>query len=370
MALYHVIGNAIVSQEEITYRAKELDKYKLGQVAGVAFSTGEVSREHEGPNLRDATGREIPFQPIGYGKPLTVQLRHIYRGEHPSGRKPERKRMLVTSAMKSVGQIDAQPRAINFLTGEIGTQTGFSYVAATEQGTPIVYYSSALTVQSSVVTIEVGFNDFDASVLNEVGGLLEEVGAIPAFIAHAAYLIGAGAVVKLAARVAERLFERGPVFRASELIDFVTPGTDRSQEGFKILVPEEFPGEVLRTHRVNSNGQLVDAQARPYAGPLPYVTLSLDGTEREEFENFEVTQASAALLADFFAVRDGQRTNMDVVLEGIKLYSDLKFRRKADRVKERMDRIGDPNDPEYGRLKEQYDALIENIKEEKLRPAA
>jgi len=369
MALYHAIGSALVSQDEINFKAAGIRRFAEDPKQPVEFSNGELSRASSGPKLRDAAGNEIPFQPIGLGKPLLVQLRHVYRGAQPLGRRPERKKMLVTSAMKSVAQFNAQPRAINFLTGEISQQTGFSYVAATDQGTPIIYYSPALTVGSSVLTIDVGFDDFSPAFLNEVGDFLQQTGAIPAFLAQAAYLVGAGLVVKLAAAVAERFLERGPVFTGSSAVDFVTPGSEMSQAGFKVLTPDDFPNDVLRRHDMGSSGQLLDDTGKPYSGEIPYVTFSLDGTQRDEFNSFEATQASAALLADYFAIRDGQRTNLDLVLQGLQLFNDLKFRRRADSVKQRMDRINDPNDPELKKLQAEYEALIKNIKEEKLRPS-
>lgn len=65
------------------------------------------------------------FEPVGIGKPLTIEIRHIYTGQYPKtrsfGRGGQRRNqgMLVTSAMKSIATFDAAPRAVNFLTKNV-----------------------------------------------------------------------------------------------------------------------------------------------------------------------------------------------------------------------------------------------------------
>tara|TARA_R110002049_G_scaffold306252_3_gene504389 strand:+ start:3597 stop:4025 length:429 start_codon:yes stop_codon:yes gene_type:complete len=134
MALYHAMGNALVTQDEIDSKYEPLVKFSRGKLDEVAFQSGRILRHEPRYTISSTNGEDVPFEDIGMGKPLLVQLRHVYRGEHPSGWKPHKQEMLVTSAMKSIAKFNAQPRAINFLTDEIGEQTGFSYVAAADQG--------------------------------------------------------------------------------------------------------------------------------------------------------------------------------------------------------------------------------------------
>lgn len=370
MALYHAIGSALATMDEVQYREKLLQKFHAGETDEVEFIYGKVSRNDQNQALvgDDEEDGTTPFTEIGIGKPLLAQIRHVYRGKYPKGRNSKNKEMLVTSAMKSVSQFNAQPRAINFLTGEIKSRKGFSYVSATDQGTPIIYYSPALTVGESVITIEVGFNNFDSRFLNEIGGFLQSAGSIPAFLAHSTHLVGAGFVAKLIGKIGERFREKGPDFDETEPVNFTTAGTHVSLAGFKVITPGDFPSSLLKDFKVNARGELHSESGEIYDGSIPYVTISLDGAEREDLNSFEQTQASAALLADYFAIREGNQLNLDVVLEGLQLYSDLKFRDKADSIKEKMEEIGEPEDPEYKKLKEKYDALIKNIQEEKLKP--
>jgi hypothetical protein len=77
------------------------------------------------------------------GKPLTVQLRHIYTGNKAEGFWGT-KDMLVASAMKSISTYDAAPRAINFLVPKTKNNRNFRAVDATDKGTPIICYSPSL----------------------------------------------------------------------------------------------------------------------------------------------------------------------------------------------------------------------------------
>ena len=274
--------------------------------------------------------------------------------------------MLVTSAVKPISQTQADARAINFLVKRLGTRKGYSQVAATDPGTPIVYYSPALTELAMSLTVDVGFNDVPGEDIRNFGTLLQKAGAIPAFIAHSAFLIGAGLVTKLVAKIAE-LAETQPVLSDTDMINFVTPGQQTSLAGFKILAPEDFPDDFLHDNQVNDLGQLTDATGHAYDGDLPYVTLSLDGTDRPDLKTFEATQASAAMLADYFAVSDGYPQELQLALDSLQLYSDLQFRYKADKLKDQMEKLGSGD--EFDELKVMYDAYIKNINEEVLRPS-
>ena len=205
MPLYHALGNALVTQDEINAKAEKLARFETdGQP--VRFTHGILSHDNPTPLPKTPSGdHTIPFDPIGIAKPLTIQLRHIYRGKHPQHGRD--RSMLVTTTVKPVAQFRPDARAINFLIERIGTQKGFSHVPATSQGTPIVYYSPALTEREMNMTVEVGFNRFRGNAFSRFGTLLQSAAAIPAFIAHSTYLIGAGLVTKLATKIIEALVE-------------------------------------------------------------------------------------------------------------------------------------------------------------------
>ena len=364
MPFYHAIGNALVSPEEIKEKAISLGRFENEKKKQVDFLHGVLSRDVPTPQPVARSGARIPFQPIGLGKPLTVQLRHVFRGKHPE--RGAQKPMLVTSAIKAINQNKANARAINFLIGTLGDKKGFSHVPATSQGTPIIYNSPALIDFSMSLTVEVGFNDFRGNEVKRLGDLLQSAGAMPVFVAHSAYLIGAGLITKLAAKVGERIFEKGPVLTETAGIDMITGGAEASRAGFKILASDDFPDDFLKEHQVNSAGQVVNAENKVYDGDLPYVTFSLDGTKRDDLKEFQATQASAEMLANYFAIRDGQQVSLGLAREALQLYNDLDFRRKADNLMKKMDELG--SGAEYDKLKVQYDACVKNIQEKALHP--
>lgn len=318
----------------------------------------------------EASDARIEFQPIGINKPLLVEIRRVYCGAYPKGRpsRAARQSMLVTSSMKSVAQYDAQPRAVNFLTGPIGGNRSFDEVAGPENGTTLVYYSPALTSANSVITLEVGFNRFDGSMLDSIGDFLKGAGSVPAFVSHGAVLIGAGMAVNLLSDLGERFLETPPVLSVTESIDFISAGGFVPEAGFRVLVNDSFPRELLETLTVRpETGELMDkTTGHIYEGEHPYVTISVDGSEVREYDDFEPTQASAALLSQYFAIRQEGEAKLDVVLDALKLYSDLRFRREADELTQEIARAGDPD--KRARLTQQRDAMLANIRSELLRP--
>ena len=116
-----------------------------------------------------------------------------------------------------------------------------------------------------------------------------------------------------------------------------------------------------------AGGQLVDGGGAGYSGDWPYVVISLDGSEVEEYKDFEPTQASAAVLQNFFNIRDEQDAPLDTILEGLKLYSDFKFRLEADKVQAQLKGL-DPDSEEAKKLGEKLEALKKNILQDKLKP--
>ena len=76
------------------------------------------------------------------------------------------------------------------------------------------------------------------------------------------------------------------------------------------------------------------------------------------------------MLAHHFAIRDGHLLGLDLALQAPRLFNDFHFRRKADNLKEEMDRPGSVK--EHDKLKVKYDAYAKNIQdnqEEALQPA-
>src|SRR5690242_3765153 len=179
MAIYYSFGDALVGQEELRTKAAsgKLAPFMKSLVRGdkgvsLEFTTGKATTESvlEGPI--------IGFEPIGIGKPLTIQIRHVYTGNKAHGFWGN-KDMLVASATKGTGSFAAAPRAVNFMVPQSVNNQNFRAVAATDKGTPLVYYSPALAASSSVVTIEVMFSSFPKEAFDAVSQALSAAAGIP-----------------------------------------------------------------------------------------------------------------------------------------------------------------------------------------------
>src|SRR5437763_7017666 len=129
MAIYYAYGDALVGNDELRVKASEgtLQKFHKdvlrGADAKLEFLSGTATSKNI-VRLMDDAGTPIGFEPIGMGKPLTVQLRHIYTGNKAEGFWGT-KDMLVASAMKTMSTYDAAPRAINFLVPKTKNNRNF-----------------------------------------------------------------------------------------------------------------------------------------------------------------------------------------------------------------------------------------------------
>ena len=106
MGVLYSIGNRLVSRQELEERAAFGDFRALAEGSGFSGNDGIAGLATQ--------GGELPFEPIGIGKPLTVELLACYTGDAPGrsffdfivGRtKPD---MLVVSGVKTPTTFDAR----------------------------------------------------------------------------------------------------------------------------------------------------------------------------------------------------------------------------------------------------------------------
>jgi len=74
--------------------------------------------------------------------------------------------MLVTTAMKGLSVYKGSPRAVNFVMKDIEPKSHIRNVDPTQVGTPLVFYSPALTSLNSVLKVEIAFADFPEEFLS------------------------------------------------------------------------------------------------------------------------------------------------------------------------------------------------------------
>lgn len=349
MTLYRPVGNQLLSQDQINTLERtapaELNAIRLAADSGQESLGGEPT----------------PFEPIGINKPLSIEIRHIYTGEHPRGA-IFRSDMLVTSAIRSIASFDAQPRAVNFLKGNVDKQFNLRNPAASDDGTPLVYYSHALVDENSVMDIEIVFQRFPEELFETLSGAFKVAAGVPVFVMKgiSGLLLAASTVTRIAGALGERLVDGRPVFKQTVELSFTRAGSPVPVEGFHILTNPEFDPQRARLEFDSENGRLLNADGTAYNGPHPYVVISLDGRQHEAYRDFAATAASAALLDSFFHIGEGQQSSLSLVQDAIKLYNDYQFKQKADALATQMERLA-PDSAEYQRLEARRDAYLSNL---------
>ena len=383
--IYFAHGDAIISSEEIDddpSLPRRLSEFYSSLAEGekpaaISFASGELNLTNAlttfDINPPDATPQPISFTKIGPGLPLTIMIREVYSGKFPKGGLfGGGKDMLLTSAVKSIAAFDAKPRAINFLKDKVQPKTRMARPPATKQGTPIVFYSPALLEKSLTMDITMVFDTFPQQVFDQVGDIFGAAAGIPVFQVHSVFLLAAKTLTKLIGQAGEAIFDGKPVFNSSDPINIALPGSPPMPPGFALLSTENIDAidpQFRQKNHVNELGQVVDQTGAEYKGDVPYVVVSLDGAVQEELSSFAPTAASAAMLSRFFGMKDGQQQPLDVVVDALKLYNDLTFRKQIDQIDKKLEGLP-ATDPQRAALAEKRKALIANILEEILKPKA
>jgi hypothetical protein len=376
MAIYYAYGNALVDKDEIHSKIAEgkIQSFERSIKAGtrdarLEFSNGAVDGFNLLRSTLDGLDNPIAFEEIAFGKPLTIQIRHVYTGDKAEGFWGS-KDMLVASAMRSIAVYDASPRAINFLVQKAKNNRNFRTIDATNNGSSLICYSPALAQSSSAVTVEVMFSSFPTEAFSAVSQAFSTASSIPVFLPASGYLVAAGVVTKLLGTVGKSLSDGTPALKRTEEVTFVNPGSEKAFAHFALLISDEVTESTLREYKVGKKGALVKVvdEESIYDGEHPYVVISMDGRANDDFKSFAPTAASAALLDKFYAVKDGNSQVLGALVDGLKLYNDMRFRDKAVSTSEKLKSIADKESKEYKDLLSLYNAYVANIGTKELLP--
>jgi hypothetical protein len=172
--------------------------------------------------------------------------------------------------------------------------------------------------------------------------------------------------VKLIAKLANALVDARPEFSVTERLGFQVPGSPIPDSGYKVLSTE-----LLNTNDFSfdlDRGLLHKDTGKPYDGDEPYIAFLLDGTQNDSFKNFTPTAASAAILSRFLSQKEGSQVAIETITESFKLYSDLRYRKEADRLQEEIAKLPAGSE-ERQKLEQRRDAAIANILEKLLKPS-
>ena len=278
--------------------------------------------------------------------------------------------MAVLTGVKSIAINEAKTRALNFLTQDVKHHTHLQRPSAFSQGTVIVFYSPALVDGSLTVDLEIVFDTFSQEVFTTISSILGAAAGVPIFLAQSVYLLAAGGVAKLAGAAGEKLFDGRPSFAVSEPINIHWPGSPEARAGALLLtsgdVDSEDPGFRHKYQIDPASCQVVDKDQVPYTGDIPYVVISLDGTEQPTLKDFAPAAASSAVLNRFLHIRDGQSSAGEPVIEALKLYNDVVYRREVDRLNKEIGAMPDSTDKD-GKVKLR-DSYLKNIVSDDMKP--
>ena len=378
MATSIVLRNGlIVSEEEFNEKVNlgALDRFyeesAANQDATLEFTTGAISAAELGA-VAKGDDDVNPFEPIGLGKPLSIEILSLYTGMLP-GRfglgKPD---LMVTSAVKSIETYAAQPMAVNQITrGPNSHQTVTP--AADEAGSPIAYYTKSFVDDSLLCTISILADTFDDKLLGHLSSLLKTaaglpvcITAIPGGASLAGAVLAGSALVNLAGNMGKSLFERSSHLRDTLKINLETPDHNRVKSETRIIANDihknlfttGYSTKLVDDGLGNQRIMLVNGMGQPYAGDAPYAIVSIDGRERRNLENFAPTLATAALLEQFMGADDPTGKVVGILEEAMGLYNDYSFHQRAGAIKKEISRLK-PTSPTFDKDRQKLEAMLE-----------
>ena len=314
MGVLYSIGNTLVSREELAEKAAlgRLEEFSeatsVGRMATLDFTTGTVSTDDMAAGVNGA----LPFEPVGLGRPLTVEILAAYTGDAPgrsffdriAGRsKPD---LLVVSGAKTPKTFGASPRAINQIVKDVEDKE-MHRPGALREGSPIVYYSPAIVDATTYVSVEMVADTFNGDFFDQLQSLFTAAAGLPVFAPAAPFLLAGSAAARIGKKAAAALSESKPFLKADEDLRFDSAAFAFDNARLMVFAKESDLSKLAgHTPLVveeagNQRVKLIHKQSgEEYKGSAPFVIASLDGRERPEYADFEPHHASAALIHQFY----------------------------------------------------------------------
>jgi hypothetical protein len=283
---------------------------------------------------REARSPKNPYQGIGLGKPLTITIERIYVGDYPDALPwvPgfNLGDILVTSAHKAFQSFEAAPRAVHLLEPRAALRSSLK-AKAVGQGSQLVFYSPAVADFSILFSVELSADrDFDKELGAAFAKAVTAAGALPVFASAAPFLIAAGTAIPIAFKAANLLARPNVFYQEHVELNFARPGVALAQPGALVLYPGGDDRPFVDTYSLGDDFHLRHVESGDrYAGQLPYVVISLDGTERPDLKTWSAHAASASLVERFYEPDELMTRALDIVTAGMTLYNDMEYRQKA-----------------------------------------
>lgn len=349
---------------------------------------GSPIGEGTGDEAWTPAGGSADFSPpdeIGMNKPLFIRLHRVFTGNESA------EAMVVSSAVKADATFKAAPRAMHYLLRNVESQT-FAASAASEAGSPIVYYSPANLDENLNLEVRLAFDDFDLDRYKRLLDLLQNAAGLPVFAlssvfggvlagaASQAIVAAAGNAVKVVLGALDRRSDADNDFVATYELPIDLPGRAQAKAGWVLLrsdksdsmfvegpgsgwppAPEGRENQVFYVDpddghlHYRSNGHVVDDLNEPY------VLLHVSGTKSERLKDYTMTRVSAAVLERFFSVQGDTISDVGALLN---IYNDVVM---SQRVRKLDASIKKAKAAEKAKLQKERAALLEHVQDESLR---
>lgn len=331
----------------------------------IKFRDGIVSTSEVNNNSK----LDLPDRmPIGIGKPMCMEILCLYTGDAP-GRKKD---LLVVSGVRAASTHDEAPRAINQLVKKI-EDNQYIQPSAFAQGSPIIYYATAVDVNTVLCSVEMIVESFPDHIFDNISGLLKKAAGIPLFFTKSMYLLAGSDIINMAKELGKALFESQPFMKSNIPLYFDSPDMPVANARLA-LIHNENEAHLLKEYTpglINTGGTVRRALVhkdtkQEYRGKAPYILLSIDGRNRDhELSKFTPRAATASILEKFYG-SNVEKKSIEIIETAMLLYNDLNYFNKAKKLEEDLKKLI-PNSTEYKKAKELLAAYKANIQNEQFK---
>ena len=334
----HVITGSVKTEVmAIQYAFQQGKKILNGEEYQQRLGAGETA-DLDSPY--EAAKRSAPdFSPIGIGKPLLLELLTVYSGDLKTGFFGSRNDVLVTSAVKAdIGSSKVKPMAINLLKQDVSAKEQFSPGARTE-GSPVIYYNPGLTDPTVFFDLQAITDSFDDKLIKQISSLMTSAGKLPIFAPASLYLLVGGALSKIFSKLGSSLLETAPFLRVDTAFRFDTAGVNPPQPENLIIHNSSDAAEfhsAATAIQQDEGGVYLTVNGNRYAGPAPYAIINVDGKSRDDLKDFAPTQATTALLNQFYGADSDPSQVIGTVKSALSLYNDSSYSMRATELVEEL----------------------------------
>jgi hypothetical protein len=371
MATWRILGDKVVPEQALLADGEAI----LSGIEPGAFRAGRKPGEGpSGPGGLIGMGPVQPAAPeslssftaVGFGRPLMIDIRHVYSGTvGVEGLFREKSAdTAVVSGVKEWSEFKATARALNWIAEGTKKRMPLPRPSALSAGSALVCYQRAVVTSQLLVSFELAASGQKAGVGQFLSKAFERAAGIPLFMPYSGALLAASQLLPATFDLLSRITSRGSDWEAHEELNFGHPGTEDADAGFRLVASSRLPADRMR---FKAGAGLIDASGNPYSGDEPYIIIGIDGAPQKSLESFTPTVASAEILRRFKLGENGD-SPIDGLLDLMTIVSDVKFREEAMRAKEELDDLA-PGEPAHAKAKARFDALVKNIVTKQLRPA-